>query len=112
MSQTAIDRLNRVKHQYDRGMLSTHEYPIELVRCAAYLDFVEFLNHVPSELISQLQQLAADAPACPEDVNHFAMGAFTSGEFLEEWNAKLREEYFSGCQRLREGFFPDRERKS
>lgn len=110
MSQSAIDRLNRVMHQYDRGMLSTHEYPIELVRCAAYLDFGEFLCQVPSELIPKLQQMAAHAPARPEDVNHFAMGGYT-GEICEALNAKHREEYFSGCQRLREGFFPDRELK-
>ncbi|RCS54378.1 hypothetical protein DTL42_04320 [Bremerella cremea] len=111
MSQSTLDRLNRAKRQYDRGMLSTHEYPIELVRCAATLEFAEFLKNVPSELIPKLQQLAAHAPARPEDVNHFAMGAFTSEELLEERNAKQREEYFAGCQRLRQGFFPDRDPK-
>ena len=60
MSQSAIDRLNRVKHQYDRGMLSTHEYPVELVRCAAYLDFAEFLNNLPHDKIENLASCEAE----------------------------------------------------
>lgn len=107
MPKSLVERVKHLLPRYERGILTWHGYVIELVCCSAYTDLAELGEFTSAKAMADLRERARNAPAHPEDVAIISGKTVIPGEALSDWDAQLRLEYYWGCRRLRESFFPE-----